>query len=332
MDGVKPSVYTVRLSSVAGNCSVSGGSTRIVSVGDGEAVRVEFVVVCVTRTDDTPGEKLVVSSRDFGNSDANLEMMETNGSGRQQITDDITDEMAPEFSLDGARILFLKPGGVLAVMQRASRQVTILPTTGVERAVWSPDGTRIAFSRAGRIYLMNADGSGESALTAGPNERDPYWSPDGTQIAFTSDLRVNVINTDGSHLHIVGPGNRMAGPWSPDGRKLIVTRLECDNYYYYGCYYGPRPSDFAVLTIDTGDEQLLTNTPLQAEWSPAWSRDGQRVYYIFADAGSQDVFMIPVGGGAAVNVTHSSQREEWVSLGTIATSAAPSLGRQPRRP
>jgi Tol biopolymer transport system component len=338
LEPLPPSVYTVRLSSVAGNCSVSGGSTRSVNLGDGEAVRVEFVVTCVLRPDDTPGEKLVVSSRD-GNTDSNLELMETNGSGRQAITDDLGDEMVPEFSLDGERILFIKSSGnvqSLAVMQRTSRQVTILPTTGVERAVWSPDRARIAFTRAGRIRLMNADGSGEIALTAGGLfAHDPYWSPDGTQIAFTGgytvDSRIHLINVDGSNDRIVGASDRMAGPWSPDGRKLIVTKLECVDYYY-GCYYGPSPSDFAVLTIATGAEQVLTDSPLQPEWSPAWSRDGQGVYYISFAAGNQDVFVVPVGGGAPVNVTHSFKREEWVSLGTVAPSAAPAVLRLPRRP
>jgi Tol biopolymer transport system component len=57
---------------------------------------------------------------------------------------------------------------------------------------WSPDGTKIAFvsfdGSNANIYVMNSDGSGVRPLTDGPTHEDqPAWSPDGRQIAFTSE-------------------------------------------------------------------------------------------------------------------------------------------------
>lgn len=54
---------------------------------------------------------------------------------------------------------------------------------------WSPDGSRIAWSGfPGDIYVMNADGSGRQNLT--PNTANsnffPDWSPDGSKIIFTN--------------------------------------------------------------------------------------------------------------------------------------------------
>jgi hypothetical protein len=72
---------------------------------------------------------------------------------------------------------------------------------------WSPDGRRIAFysDRDGNweIYVMNADGSGQTNLTNNPaDDWGPSWSPDGRRIAFFSDRDGNreiyVMNADGS--------------------------------------------------------------------------------------------------------------------------------------
>ena len=79
---------------------------------------------------------------------------------------------------------------------------------------WSPDGRRIAFSsdrdgdyRDGNrdIYVMNADGSGVTRLTDDDaRDDDPAWSPDGQRIAFRYDREGNadiyVMNADGSEV------------------------------------------------------------------------------------------------------------------------------------
>ena len=48
------------------------------------------------------------------------------------------------------------------------------------RAAWSPDGRRIAFTSNrdgnGEIYIMNADGSGQRRLTRN-HDYSPVWSP-----------------------------------------------------------------------------------------------------------------------------------------------------------
>jgi Tol biopolymer transport system component len=72
---------------------------------------------------------------------------------------------------------------------------------------FSPDGQRIAFrsQRDGNneIYVMNADGTGLVRLTFDPaDDLGPVWSCDGQQIAFISNregsLRIYAMKADGS--------------------------------------------------------------------------------------------------------------------------------------
>lgn len=77
---------------------------------------------------------------------------------------------------------------------------------------WSPNGQQIAFfsDRDGRfeIYVMNADGSEQTRLThIYTSSMYPTWSPDGQIIAFASGVccskDIYIMNPDGSDLRYV---------------------------------------------------------------------------------------------------------------------------------
>ncbi len=73
---------------------------------------------------------------------------------------------------------------------------------------WSPDGARIAFARktvsAADVVIINVDGTGEAiiASNASPNDPDITWSPDSNQVAYLSEEAGNydiwVAAIDGS--------------------------------------------------------------------------------------------------------------------------------------
>ena len=322
VEDMQPGLFYVRLSSVVGNCTVVGGGNRAVIMEDGKQQTLDMAVTCVPRIDEGPGETLVLTSRSFADQDFNLYLMR-NGL-RQRLTDNIGDEMSPEITQSGDRILFLQStssGRSLRVLDRITRQETVLPGPGVDRAVWSPAGTSIVLSRGGRLYRVAADGTGEFPLTFGTDDRDPYWSPDATRIAFTRGSAVYVVNADGTGLRQVSADKRLAGPWSPDGRSLIVTLVEetCGYYSYYCYYYGPSliPGDLGILNVETGEETEFTRTPAVPEWSPAWSLDGQKVYFISSRDGGTDLYSMSVTGSSAVNLTQSPDLENWVSVAVV---------------
>lgn len=326
-DDLHPSFYRVRLSSVVGNCSVSGGSSRQIVLGDGALETIDFAISCVPRLDDLPGETLVVSSRNIQEDDFNLYLLRVQGNVRQRLTDNLGDESLPEFSPTADRIVFLQSTGSsrsLRMLDRATRQESPFPSPGADRAVWSADGSRIAFTRGGRVFRVNSDGTGELPLTANFDDRDPYWSPDGARIVFTRNNAVFVVNADGTGLRQLSVDKRLAGPWSPDGRYILVTVLEETCSFYYCYYYGPTvtPSQLRVLEFQTGTELALTHTPGVAKWSPAWSADGQRIYFISAPTGNLDIYMVFLAGGTPTNLTNSPDQENWVSVGTVPLSGA----------
>ncbi len=99
-----------------------------------------------------------------------------------------------------------------------------------ERApAWSPDGSRIVFmcrtgdaAAAFDICVMNADGTGLTQLTTSPAfEGTPTFSPDGQQIVFGRQVsgvqQLFIMNADGTDQTRVTSGTRT----TPDGLNFL---------------------------------------------------------------------------------------------------------------
>jgi len=156
------------------------------------------------------------SNRDGNNE---IYIMNGDGSGLTNLTNNPADDIGPVWSPDGKKILFLssRDGNYEVYLMNADgsdpTNLTNSPAFegdngGPEAIDWSPDGRKIAFTsdRNGNneIYVMNADGSDPTNLTDSPtDEIFPKWSADGTQIGFTTNRAGNndeifLMNADGS--------------------------------------------------------------------------------------------------------------------------------------
>src|SRR5438876_891087 len=124
------------------------------------------------------------SDRDHG-AIGEIYVMNADGSGQVNLTNNPADDAYPVWSPDGSKIAFHsdRDGNSEVYVMHADGtglvNLTNNPATDIS-AVWSPDGSKIAFSssRDGNeeIYVMQVDGSVVTRLTNGPNDRGPVWS------------------------------------------------------------------------------------------------------------------------------------------------------------
>jgi dipeptidyl aminopeptidase/acylaminoacyl peptidase len=153
-----------------------------------------------------------------------LYVMNGDGSGLTQITNNGAQNLGPVWSPDGQKIAFgsSRPGyDVYSINPDGSAEASLTTDPAVdEYPDWSPDGGKIAFDRGlADIYVMNADGSQQTLLQS--NGVTPAWSPNGRRIVFTvlngNDAEIYVANVDGSGRTDISndPALDLAPDWQP---------------------------------------------------------------------------------------------------------------------
>ena len=276
--GLPAGDVNVALGGLSPNCEVIGANPRTVAVPSGGTGEITFNVTCEAAT-----QLAFVNDRD-GN--AEIYVINSNGSGATRLTTNPAIDMAPAWSPDGAKIAFhsYRDGAAeIYVMNADGSSPARLTSNSAEDYVpaWSPDGTRIAFTSHrdgnGEIYVMNADGTSPVRLTNHDAfDSEPAWSPDGRKIAFISDrdgdIEIYVMNADGSGVAALTSNSdeNWSPAWSPDGARIAFARgFDC----YYYCQY-----HLVVMNADGSGAVQLTSGACD-EYDPAWSPDGRRIAF-----------------------------------------------------
>jgi TolB protein len=194
------------------------------------------------------------------------------------------------------------------------------PLTRITAGEWndiapalSPDGTRLAFAsdRSGfwNLYVMDFATGGLTQVTNSPQyDSAPSWSPDGQWLAFETyiddNLEIAIVNVvSGEIIPLTEhPASDHSPAWAPDGRNVAFISLRGGE------------SDVWLANLDmTGEEryQNLSNTPLETESSPVWSRDGSLLLWA---SGAQTVGF---SGLYIWDTAHPTRAAQWVGNGSL---------------
>lgn len=221
----------------------------------------------------------------------------------------------PRLSKDGRRILYQSNHDgrwQLYIMDRTSGNHSPLMSDPHNNNFpdWSRDNAWIAFTsdRDGNeeIYLMQSDGKHLRRITTDPG-RDihPYFSPDGKYLLFNStrgngSFDIYRYTLADSTLHRLSdtPQNETCARYSPDMKQIVYLKNDA--------------SSDDVFLADAANQQArnLTQTPFSTDGWPAFSPDGQWIYWSSQESGIYHIYRIRTDGSSKQKLTRAAAGEE----------------------
>jgi hypothetical protein len=175
----------------------------------------------------------------------NLETLQVSGDPVQVMEGVVHgDAGAAEYSFSDNGLLVYRPagsragnGGALALVDRAGRALPFhdpIPAgRSIKRPVLSAGGDKLTGEIDFELWTFDLARGTATRLTSGTRATDGVWSPDGQLIAFgeerNSPWNPYMRRADGSapeELLMKSDTSLQPDSWSPDGRRLLMTRSE----------------------------------------------------------------------------------------------------------
>jgi dipeptidyl aminopeptidase/acylaminoacyl peptidase len=163
--------------------------------------------------------------------------------------------------------------------------------------------------RRTHLYVFDLSKKSLTQVTSGDfDDTEPAWSPDGKLLAFTSNRStpdpdatyntdiwtVSVTNTDkGAHLTQIttNPGADSSPTWSPDGKSIAYVTMLDPKLFDYATKH------LAISPAAGSPAKVLTLSLDRNVSAPRFSPDGQSIYFMVDDDGTQNLAQVHFGDG-----------------------------------
>ena len=233
-----------------------------------------------------------------------------------QVTSSPSLDSYPTWSPDGQRVAYQSSDlghqtenefDIWVAQVGSGEPINLTKNSGVDdrRPSWSPDGREIAFfsNRDGGwgVYAMPAIGGSARKLLTLPasftpaSSNTPRWSRDGTTlfVAANEGTRNFVITVSLGSLdstRVMLPQHESPRCWDldvrPDGGRFAYLEAGGGN---------PEVSRLWTIAASGGEGISLTDGRSMV-WSPTWSADGTKIFYVSNRGGTMDLWQQEVAG------------------------------------
>ncbi len=220
------------------------------------------------------------------------------------------------FSPDDSQLVYMSDGEIKVVEIETGRVTNLTNSPTADMCPdWSNDGARIVFDSQRSdpdrdLYVMAIDGTGVQRLTNKPGQEDkcPAFSPDDSSITYictaNGDMDIFVMNNDGTGVKNLtdDPGSDRCPSWTPDGRKIT--------------FMSNRTGFFEVYIMDGRDGGNLKQlTDLKTKGSNCWvaavSPDGKQVCFVGDFEGNNELYVMDIDGKNVRNLTQHEAEDQW---------------------
>jgi dipeptidyl aminopeptidase/acylaminoacyl peptidase len=225
-----------------------------------------------------------------------------------------------EWSPDGKRIAFnmsmpSKPAFTVKMPQRPTGAKWIEPPRVIDRLDYRADGMGYRPEGFSHIFVIQDGGGTPRQLTDGDyNHGSPEWTPDSQTIVFSAVRKPDAeYLRGGADIYSLSLGTGQIrqltdrdGPdtnptVSPDGRLIAYTGFDQTQDTY-------TVSKLYVMDIDGKNRRALTANLDRAPSELKWAADATGIYFTAEDRGTNNLYLAPVKGGTARQVTEGNHQ------------------------
>ena len=234
--------------------------------------------------------------------DTEIYIMNADGSNRQQLTSNLSNEKQPCLSSDGEKIAFVSDAegndDIWLMNSNATNKVRL--TTGNTQdnnPRFSSCDKKIVYDCDGGIKIIDLVTMQQTIIPGSASS--PSFSSDGQRIVFThslneKDTSIYICNADGTNpISLTGSSSQNHSPtFSPDGLKIAFVSDRDGNENIY------------IMDNDGANQGRLTNNTAQ-NLSPSFSPDGQYINFYSNQDGNNEIYACDIEGRTTQRLTQN---------------------------